>query len=173
MEGFEQLADGPAVMDALASHRHSPDVPWTDLSPHVIERGLVKVFPLARVIGQDPAAREHFERACTDLEMHGIHYFGGDGFHNETWISLDEGYGERLAEAGIRPEQRCFAWRVHDYAVVNVRESAGDVSTLSLHVVPAEWIWPRLGEAKRDQSRRRTMAKQLAAADPRWEWPRQ
>lgn len=171
MTGFEQLADGLDVMNALASQRGAIDVDRDAVSTHIIERGLIWVVPLARVTGDDEGDRERFHRVCGDLEMDGIHYFGGDYFHGETSIEPDEGYGMQLEKVGIHLDGSSCAWRIHDFAAVYVRASDGDQATLSLHILPAEWIWPRLGDAKRDQSRRRTKARELAAADPRWEWP--
>jgi hypothetical protein len=167
----EQLEDGARVLDALA---HSPTpwaVNWRAVSPHVIDASAVKVFPIVRARGSEPAACEEFGRIGGALLRAGVHGYGGDGIHRETTLDPAEGYGARLAAAGVHLKAPTPAWRVHDFAVVCVRDVGDDAAVLSLHVIPAEWVWPRLGTAKRDQSRRRTMAKQLAAADPRWAWP--
>jgi hypothetical protein len=167
--GVEQLEDGMRVLDALARSPWAVD--WRAVSPHVIDAGTVKVYPIARVCGAEPAAREEFGRLGGALLLAGSHAYGGDGFHPETVLDPTQGYGARLAATGVRLTAPTPAWRVHDFAVVCVRDIGDDAGILSLHVVPAEWVWPRLGSAKRAQSRRRTMARQLAAADPRWTWP--
>lgn len=92
-------------------------------------------------------------------------------YHAERLASPEEGYGRQLAEAGIQAGPRTYVWQIRSYAVVYVLAAEGDAKTLSLHVIPKEWVWPRLGDAKRDHSHRRTTAKRLAAADPSWEWP--
>ncbi len=181
MTGFQQLADGIDIMNALDPRfrertRYVRPVVWEDVSPHVIDRGRLKIFPLARVMrgGSDDAAdEERFQGVSDRLERDGIHRFGGDWFHSETLLSDDEGYGERLARAGIIPDRRPYAWGVGDHAAVFVRVTTEAERTLSLHVIPAEWVWERRGnsETKREQSRRRSAAKHLAAVDPRWEWP--
>jgi hypothetical protein len=174
MAGFERLADGLDIMTRLARPELGAGYvidDWRVLSPSVIDKGRVKIFPLARVTGDDPSAREQFALYETDLSKAGIHYFGGDMYHAERLASPEDGYGRRLAQAGIRVSRRTYIWPIRDYAVVYVLATEEDGQSLSLHVIPREWVWPRPGHARRDESRRRTMEKQLAAADPSWEWP--
>lgn len=174
MTGFEQLADGLDVMTKISRPEfgagNGVDA-WPALSPHVIDKGHVKIFPLARVVGHDPDAREKFARLDKDLSLAGIHHFGGDMYHGERLATPQEGYGKQLAAAGITASPRAYIWQIRSYAVVYVLATEDDAQTLSLHVIPKDWVWERLGDAKRDHSYRRTMAKQLAAADPSWEWP--
>lgn len=176
MDGVTQLADGLGILQALhhACGGRNPGAPveWTTLSPFFIDKGDLKVFPLARATEE---GRDELSRVTAALQQAGIHFFGGDGIHAETALDADDGYGRRLAEAGFTPVGRVYAWRIGPYAAVPVHAigTPAQVSTLSLHVFPAEWIWPRAGgsERKRDISRRRTMAKNRDAADASWTWP--
>src|SRR5690606_31517178 len=118
----------------------SVDVVWRELSPWVIENGLLTVFPLARSDGSHKA-RERMAEIHRSLEMAFVHFFGGDGMRTESSLDPDERYGRRLSQCELASPLR-YVWRVQDYAftLVHAVDSQADRSTtLSLHVCPAEW----------------------------------
>jgi len=104
MTGFTQLADGLDIMTRIAR----PDArlysveSWRALSPFVIDKGDVKIFPLAGVTGDDPSAQEQFARLEKDVAQAGIHFFGGDMHYGEQRVSPEEGYGRQLARGHPR-----------------------------------------------------------------------
>lgn len=173
MTGFVSTVDGLTLLQALDSLRGGA-VHWPDLAPLVIDRGDLVIVPLAKSDG-GADADEQLQRIKADLQRDCIHFYGGDWFHAETLLDLDEGYGRVLARAGGVSPARLYAWSVGGFAVVLVHaaDARGAGSTLALHFLPREWIWPRLsnGDTKRETSRRRRIAKERDAADAAWEWP--
>ena len=176
---LEQLVDGSEALHALKrgwlrpdpQYREAPAAPPAS-GDVVLERGLVRIVPIARAVGID--ARQHLGRIREETEREGVWLLGGGDIHAETLLSAREGYGARIAAAGGEWERRACAWRVGSLAVILVHVTAGDTATLALHLVPDEWIWPRaagLSMAKREISHARTVRRQVNAADPTWEWP--
>lgn len=184
MPAFVQLADGLAIMQEVeriqrgerrgANGRVDVEVHWRELGRWVIEKQHVTIVPLARSDGS-PDADERLTSVAKTLTLDFVHFFGGDTFHAESLLDPDEGYGRRLSRQNLVTFPR-YVWRVRDYAITIVHEvdpRASDASTLALHVFPAAWRFsvPTNSETKRAASRRRTMAKQMAAADLDWAWP--
>lgn len=184
MESFVHLADGLEIVEEIgrvrrgerrgADGRITVDVVWRDLSPWAIENGLLTIFPLARADGSDDA-RERMAALHRSLEMAFVHFFGADGFHAESPLDPNEGYGSMLSRCELATPLR-YVWSVQDYAFTLVHAADPDAegaTTLSLHVYPAEWRWPDLTNAntKRAASRRRRVAKQIQDADVHWTWP--
>ncbi|GAB3631685.1 hypothetical protein GCM10027421_10380 [Microbacterium shaanxiense] len=176
MTGFTQIADGLSILLTLERIRSGLDsgveVHWEELSPYVIDRARVKIFPLAKASGS-PEAQARLLQVKSVLQRDCIHFFGGDFIHAETALDADEGYGRKLARTGA--VDRTYAWRVRDYAAVLVRTVDPQQSTtmLALHILPPEWIWPKFPhpDANREQSRRSRIARQRDAADIDWSWP--
>lgn len=60
MTGFTQLADGFAILEALELARqrneHATGVDWSALDRHVIDKGDLQIFPLARAASDTRAA---------------------------------------------------------------------------------------------------------------------
>lgn len=184
MESFVQIADGLAIAEEIGRIRRGErrgedgrirvDITWREISPWAVENGLLTVFPLARSDGSDEAT-ERMSALERSLEMAFVHYFGGDGFHAESPLDSEAGYGARLSGAKLIHPPRSV-WRVSGYAFTLVRAAdphAADATTLSLHVFPAEWRWPDVGNAntKRAASRRRRVAKQIEEVEIDWTWP--
>lgn len=178
MIGFTQLADGPAVLEALELARqrneHVTGVDWSAIDRHVIDKGDLQIFPLARA-GFDDESRERFRETVKNLYVYAIHVFGGDSIHAEYLLTPDAGYGKTLAAAGIISEDRLSMWHIGRFGAVPVvtADPENDTTTLAIHIIPAEWEWTPCGSTgtARGASRARTMATRCAAADPRWEWP--
>jgi len=184
VKGFVQIADGLAIVEEIERIRRgerrdaaghvSVEVSWRELSPWAIESDQVKIFPLARSDGSDEADAQLAELQRS-LLMAFVHFFGGDGFHAESLLDPEEGYGQKLSRQRLASPLR-YVWRVRDYAFTMVHavdSHDSDASTLALHLYPAEWQWSRLGndDTKRAASRRRRMAAQLHAATLDWAWP--
>lgn len=178
MTGFTQLADGFAILEALDLARqrneHATGVTWSALDRHVIDRGDLQIFPIARA-GSDDESRERFRGMVRELYSDAIHFFGGDAVHAEHLLTPDEGYGKTLAMAGIVSENRLYMWFIGNHGAVPVvtSEPENKSTVLAIHVIPAEWEWMPWGgtNTARGASRARTMAKRCAAADPSWDWP--
>ncbi|AKV87177.1 hypothetical protein AKG07_13730 [Microbacterium sp. CGR1] len=139
-----------------------------------MENGLLTIIPLARSDGSTDA-KERVTALERSLEMAFVHYFGGGGFHAESPLDPDEGYGAMLSRDERISLPRAV-WRVADYAFTLVCAAdprAADATTLSLHMFPAEWRWPDLTNAstKRAASRRRRVAKQIEEVEIDWTWP--
>lgn len=184
MSAFVHVADGLAIMQEAEriqrGERRGPngridvEVHWRELTPWAIEKQHVTIVPLARSDGSADADAQ-LSALAQALTRDFVHFFGGDGFHAESTLDPDEGYGRRLGRQKLVTPPR-YVWRVRDYAVTIVHEvdpQAPDASTLALHVFPAAWRFavPTNDETKRAASRRRTMAKQMDAADVDWTWP--
>lgn len=197
MSRFIQIADGLAVpmgirrMEKDARHRAGeyvgPDIDWQQLSPDVVDNGFVKVFPLARSAGGQEADEKllALKKRC---EMAFIHFFGGDGFHSEIPLSLEEGYGRKLSAAGLLAPPR-WAWSVWDQGFTMVHAADPDAegaATLSLHFYPYEWLWSRpleyekwswsqrnaiKGRIKKEEAKRRKAEKQIEETSIEWRWP--
>ena len=178
VNGFTQLADGFVILEGLELARkrneHATGIDWSALDRHVIDKGDLQIFPLARA-GSDDESRDRFRAAVRELYTHAIHAFGGDSVHAEHRLTPDAGYGKTLATAGIVSEDALYMWRIGSYGAVPVVTSdpATGTTVLAIHVVPAEWEWTPWGstDTARGASRARTMAKRCAAAEPHWEWP--
>ena len=180
---FQELLQGLSVLEGLKRDRSRPArdrVPhWPELGLPVVDRGGHAIFPLAAAAmgAGDTRSVERLDAAWERMRLHCVHLYGGGGFHAETHLDLNEGYGRRLAvapgggEAVIGP---VYAWRIEDFAAVLVRslERPRSLQTLALHVVPARWIWPVGGfsPTKRDRSGDRRAAKERNAADASWSW---
>jgi hypothetical protein len=181
---FVQIADGLAIMEEVErirrGERRGPngyidvEVHWRELSPWAIEHDDVTIVPLARSDGsfENDARMASLENA---LMRAFVHFFGGDGFHAESVLDPEDGYGKTLSRRELVTFPR-YVWRVREYAVTIVREvdpQVADASTLALHVFPAEWRFPPVGnsETKRAASRRHTMEKRAQQADLDWTWP--
>lgn len=185
MTEIENISDGLAVALALEKLPVWQKPRWSELGFAVVDRGAHAIFPLA-VAPADPG-----ELAATDfatgprrlspleskLRMDCIHWFGGDFFHAESVLELDEGYGRRIADAGAvfpRPSWPLW-WGIHNLAIILVRsvdrESA--LERLALHVIPKDWVWQPLTNAgtQRAASRARRMKREAEAADASWSWP--
>lgn len=184
MESFVQLGDGLAMVEEVSRFRRGEcrgadgrikvDVEWREISPWAVENGLLTIIPLARSDGSDDAKAKltALERS---LEMAFVHFFGGGGFHAESPLDPEEGYGARLSQEERISLPRAV-WRVRDYAFTLVRAADAHgvgAMTLSLHLFPAEWRWPDPTNAntKRAASRRRRVAKQIQEVDIEWAWP--
>lgn len=179
-----QLADGLAIVEEVGRFRRgerrgedgriSLDVEWRQISPWAVDKGLLTIIPLARSDGS-AGAKERMTALERSLEMAFVHYFGGGGFHAESPLDPDEGYGARLSQDAWISLPRAV-WRVGDYAFTLVRAAdpqAAGATTLSLHMFPAEWRWPDLTNAntKRAASRRRRVATQIEEVEIDWTWP--
>lgn len=181
--GFEELTDGVILVEALAADPHrragEPAPGWSDLAPHVIDRGAYAIFPLAAAPASDSDHVSEAQRSLRELDrriaMHCIHFYGGDGFHAETSLDTDEGYGRRLAESGVAVLGNSYAWRVRDHAAILVRsiDPSLALETLAFHVVPSEWVWYHAvnGGTKREASRFRRAGRERDLADASWGWP--
>ncbi|RUR01025.1 hypothetical protein [Labedella endophytica] len=149
--------------------------PWVDIGSPMVDRGLSAIFPLASAGAEAPGARERLHAVRDRLQMDAIHFYGGDHFHAETVLRAEEGYGRNIARTGIETMGPVYAWRVGGHAAVLVhgRDRLDETETLALHVIPADWVWERLGAAdtKRGQSRRRRSARERDVADASWTWP--
>jgi len=175
-----RIADGTAILSALEGLTDWQEPRWADLGFPVIGRGRHAVFPLAVAPlpeATDPDAARRLLDESERLIMHGVHFYGGDYFHAETPVDVDEGYGRRVAESCIvLPDPgRLIWWGIGRLAVILVRavDRARTTETLSLHVIPKEWVWrwPPTPGTKREASRARRMLREQAVADASWSWP--
>lgn len=170
---------GMSILTTLADRKHIPSGPathtWADIGSPVVDRGASAIFPLASAPAEAPGAMERLHAVRDRLQMDAIHYYGGDHFHAETVIRVEDGYGRNIARSGIETIGNVYAWRVGGHAAVLVhgRDPVDGTETLALHVVPAGWVWERLGAAEttREQSRRRRAVEERDAADAGWTWP--
>ena len=185
MTEIEHISNGLALAWALEKLPAAQQPRWSELGLAVVDRGTHAIFPLA------VAPAEASELAASDfaagprrlLEMESklrrdcIHWFGGDSFHAESVLELDEGYGSRIVDAGAvfpRPSWPLW-WEINKLAILLVRsvdhESA--LERLALHVIPKEWVWQPLTNAgtQRAASRARRMKREAEAADASWSWP--
>lgn len=178
MTGFTQIVDGVTVLEGIARMRRGVDasveVRWQELAPFVVDRGKVVIVPLARSTG-GPEADDRLVETKRRLQQAFIHAYGGDGYHAETVLDPEEGYGRRLARAGIPHVEQLNAWSVADVGAVLVH-TAGDrdtASNLALHIVPRAWIWSRFPhpDEDRERSRRHRLTRQQDAVDLTWHWP--
>jgi hypothetical protein len=177
-EALITRSQGMTILTALADPRRTPSGPsptWADIGSPVVDRGVHAIFPLASARVDAPGAKERLHAVRDRLQMDAIHYYGGDHFHAETDLRGEDGYGRNLARSGIDTIGPVYAWRVGDHAAILVhgRNRLDATETLALHVVPAEWVWERLGsgDTKRAQSHRRRALRERDAADARWSWP--
>ncbi|MBQ3359120.1 MAG: hypothetical protein IJG47_09495 [Microbacterium sp.] len=181
---FVRVADGLAIMQEVEriqrGERRGPngridiEVRWLEVTPWAIEKPHVVIVPLARSDGSADADAQ-LSAVAQALTRDFVHFFGGDGFHAESTLDPEDGYGRRLSREALVVFPRAV-WRAGDYAFTLVHATdpqTADASTLALHVFPAAWRFavPTNDETKRAASRRRTMAKQMDAADLDWTWP--
>lgn len=175
-----RIADGTAIMSALEGLPEWQEPWWAELGFPVIDRGRHAIFPLAVAPlpeGTEPIAAQRLFDESERLTMHGVHFYGGDYFHAETPVDVDEGYGRRVVESCfVLPDPgRLIWWGIGRLAVILVRavDQARTVETLSLHVIPKEWVWrwPPTPGTKREASRARRMLREQAVADASWSWP--
>ncbi|MFV0427350.1 MAG: hypothetical protein ACK5KU_10000, partial [Beutenbergiaceae bacterium] len=179
--GVESINDGAAVLGSvhIAAQRWSRDAmpPWRELGFRFVDRGQLAIFPLA-VAQRAPGDSEQWSRAMgewhVDLQQKFIHSYGGDGFHGETVLSPDTGYGKNLADAGSINWWRMFVWQLRHLAAVLVRsfDESQQLEVLSVHVMPWDWVEyrPRNPGTKRDLSRQRRIERDRAAVDASWTW---
>lgn len=178
--GGERIADGTAVLAALERLPQWLEPVWTEVGFPVVDRSRHAIFPLAVAPLPDdaePSRAEALRDAAVHLQNHGIHFYGGDFFHAESPLDLEAGYGRRLADAGpiLLNPPRLIWWGIGKLAVVLVRaaDPVRYLETLSLHVLPKEWVWrwPPEPSTKREASRARRMVREQTAADASWSWP--
>lgn len=175
-----RIADGAAILSALEVLPEWQEPRWVELGFPVIDRVRHAVFPLAVAPlpeGSRPDAAQRLLDESDRLTMHGVHFYGGDFFHSESAVDVAEGYGRRVVEACVvLPDpSRLIWWGIGRLAVILVRavDPARTFETLSLHVIPKEWVWrwPPTPGTKREASRARRMLREQAAADASWSWP--
>ncbi|MFD8827194.1 hypothetical protein ACFV1C_33190 [Streptomyces sp. NPDC059605] len=176
-----RISDGLSVMYALErvlGRRASDRTPqWAELGFPVIDRGKYAIFPLAVVPareGDGSGASEWLSDIEYSLWSSCVHFFGGDGFHAETELDAEEGYGRKLVEAGavVNGSSRMCLWCIQRFAAVLVRsvDEQRARETLAFHIVPKDWVLyvPRNSGTKREASRRRRVVKERDAADVVW-----
>ena len=185
MTEIEHISNGLAVAWALEKLPAWQQPGWSELGFAVVDRGPHAIFPLAiaRAEARELAATDfatgprHLSATESRLRMDCIHWFGGDFFHAESVLELDEGFGRRIVDAGAvfpRPSWPLW-WEINKLAIILVRsvdhESA--LERLALHVIPKEWVWQPLTNAgtQRAASRARRMKREAEAADASWSWP--
>lgn len=175
-----RIADGVAILSVLEGLPEWQEPRWADLGFPVLDRGRHAIFPIAVAPlpeGADPGAARRLRDESERLTMYGVHFHGGDFFHAESAVDIAAGYGRRVVEAcTVLPEpSRLIWWGIGRLAVILVRavDPARTLETLSLHVLPKEWVWhrPPHSGTKREASRARRMAREQAAADATWSWP--
>ena len=185
MTEIVQISHGLAIMRALEGVARDPQwmrktPPWADLGFPVIDKGVSAIFPLLVPAPPDgDPGGERLSDVRERLRMDFIHFYGGDFFHRETAMGLEEGYGRALVAAGaVVPGDSLTWWSVGKFAAVLVRsvDQERAVERLALHVIPKDWVWyqPLNSGTKREASRhRRIMREQAAAADADvvWSWP--
>lgn len=168
-------SQGMSLLATLAEPAGRAARTWADIGSPVVDRGASAIFPLALAEVEAPGAMERLRAVRDRLQMDAIHYYGGDHFHAETDLRGEGGYARNIARSGIETIGPVYAWRVGGHAAILVhgRDRTGATETLALHVVPADWVWDRVGSAdtKRGQSRRRRAAAERDAADAGWSWP--
>jgi hypothetical protein len=185
MTEIENISDGLAVALALEKLPAWQKPRWSELGFAVVDRGTHAIFPLAVATADaselaastSAAGPRHLSPLESKLRMDCIHWFGGDFFHAESPLELDEGYGRRIMDAGAvipRPTWLLW-WGINKLAIILVRsvdhESA--LERLALHAIPQDWVWQPLTNAgtQRASSRARRMKREAEAADASWSWP--
>lgn len=181
MTEIAKVSNGLEIMNTLkgvaGDHRWMGKTqPWADLGFPVIDRGAYAIFPLAV---SDPGGAERLSDVRQGLETAFIHFFGGDYFHRENELDIEEGYGRALVAAGavVRGASMTW-WSVGNFAAVLVRsvDQENSAETLALHVIPKDWAGylPLNAGTKREASRHRRIVKEQTAAgevDVSWSWP--
>ncbi|MFI5531243.1 hypothetical protein ACIA8O_22200 [Kitasatospora sp. NPDC051853] len=181
-----RISDGLSVLFALQralGGRHSDRTPaWAEFGFPVIDRGKYAIFPLAvapaqvAAVGDGVGAGLLVEMADR-LRRDCVHLFGGDFFHRELELAVEDGYGRKLVEAGAVVDGtpwECL-WCIERFGVVLAhsvdRRQAQE--TLALHIVPKDWVHYRpFGPGtKREASRYRRAVRERDAADVVWSWP--
>ena len=200
MSRFVHIADGLHIPMELKRIRdesrrgpgeYAPvEIDWQKISPYVVDNGLVKIFPLARSAGGEEADTQ-MSALRGELERHFIHFFGGDWFHAETPLNLEEGYGKKIADLGLVAPPR-YVWSVATFAFTMVHAVDHDqpgASTLALHIYPGDWQWPPRHKSDTKKMRawrwenrgrnipepkdstERTQEKRMNEASIEWHWP--
>lgn len=181
---IEQISDGLAIMQAIADipPRQAALEPslWPVLDFPVIDRGRLAIFPLAIASGGngDGPGLDRLREVYSRLREDYIHLYGGDHFHAETVLDVeDHEYARKLAEVGALATTPggVHVWSVRDRAVALVLAIDADrqQATLALHMMPRHWIWylPLNSGTKREASRHRRGVKEQQAVDVAWSWP--
>ena len=185
MSDVTELADGLSALQRLhATGRRGLRV-WSEIGSPVIDRGSYAIFPLAVaplpaegeldefLLGKEGAlldAEWRLRRAC-------IHFYGGDDFHAEMPVKLDQGYGWSLSEVGFLAPRADWVlwWDVGGYAVILVRalDREHRLETLALHVTPMGWVYDSAlyGRTEREERRARRLFREGKAADASWSLP--
>ncbi|HXH36861.1 MAG TPA: hypothetical protein VNJ54_20970 [Plantibacter sp.] len=171
---FAVSANGLSVLRSLEQLPGGKPT-WSDLGVVVIDRSTHAIVPLARApIGAEDATDERFLEVKRRMTMDGVHFYGGDGFHAETILTADEGYGRRLAVAGPEVVGRPIAWTVREWSAVLVHAIHRDLgyASLAFHLVPRDWAWyvPKNSGTKREASRHRRLVRECGEADASWSW---
>ncbi|ACQ79370.1 hypothetical protein Bcav_1110 [Beutenbergia cavernae DSM 12333] len=182
-EPVTQISDARSIMAALERGPNRSTPRWPDLGTPVIDRGRYAIFPLAVAVVPDDGDAADPRLLLTleqGLRMDCIHLYGGDFFHAESSVDLDEGYGRTLVDAGavvLGPTWMLW-WGIGEVAAVLVRSVTRERTqeTLALHLVPRHWVWDSAPSpaTKREASRRRRLRKErdaVAVADLVWSWP--
>lgn len=176
-----EIADGIAILSALEGVGGRP-FDWAELGAPVVDRGAHAIFPLAVAAVQDvgdPTASNRLLERERALELACVHFYGGDGFHAETNLDIDAGYGRRLVETAMLARAPSYWWGIGRFAAVLVRsvEQRSAFETLALHIIPKDWVWysPLNSGTKREASRQRRIARDqetvARVADVVWSWP--
>lgn len=153
---------------------------WSDFGQPVIDRGDAAIYPLAVAPvaeGGDVDAASELAEMEYRVARYCVHFHGGDDFHAENQVDLEDGFGRNLLASGaiVQSGSSLNWWTVRSRAVVLVRSHDPEhaLQRLALHVVPREWLSevPMNSGTKREASRRRRLAKERAASDVAWSWP--
>ncbi|HXH36855.1 MAG TPA: hypothetical protein VNJ54_20935 [Plantibacter sp.] len=183
--GFVQVSDGVQILTALERFLARPSAvaetfSWSEFGHPVIDRGDAAIYPLAVASvaeGGDVDAVSELAEMEYGLARYCVHFYGGDDFHAENEVDLEDGFGRNLLASGaiVQSGSSLNWWAVRSRAAVLVRSHDPDRSILrlALHVVPREWLsdMPLNSGTKREASRHRRIAKQRAASDVAWSWP--
>lgn len=175
------ITDCLEVLQALEGVKGRP-IAWAAMGAPVIDRGAHAIFPLAvAAVQPGRGAQESASLAelARNLELHCIHFHGGDGFHAEMALKADAGYGRRLVETSALLRTPRYWWGIGRFAVVLVHalEQQGEFESLALHVIPKDWVWhsPITPSTKRGASQLRRIVREQesigGAADVLWSWP--
>jgi len=184
VEGLVRVSDGLAILSAIDAFFSRPSAVaesfrWSDFGSPVVDRGDTAIYPLAlaeTAEGTESEAVQALAGLADELARHCVHFHGGDFFHAENEVDLDDGFGRNLLASGaIVTRSSLNWWGVRNQAAVLVRslDRERSVERLALHILPREWLseLPVNAGTKREASRRRRIAKQRAASDVTWSWP--
>jgi hypothetical protein len=180
-EHVTRLGDALSILETFERGPNRSTPRWADLGTPVIDNGSYAIYPLAVADlpeGGDLADPGLLVEMLRWLEQACIHFHGGGGFHAESHVDLDEGYGRKLLDAGAIVPGRMFWWRFGYFGALLVRavDEKRTQETLALHVVPDIWVWddPPAPSTKRAASRHRRLLRERDAvpvAHLVWSWP--